>query len=226
MFVVMFEVQPKAERWDDYLALAGQLRPELEKIAGFIDNERYRSERTEGRVLSLSTWIDEKAVVRWRTHGQHHGVQEKGRFEVFEDYHLRVGEVVADTHTPPGQRLLEQRLDETAVGAAKTVSITELDPLSGDTPLMRDAATLAARLNVPHADRETVIDLEAFVGINRPGRTLLLVSWRDAASVAAWRPPTSLDGAGRLRHRRVRVVRDYGLTDRREAPQYYPAVRR
>lgn len=226
MFVVIFEVQPKAERWDDYLGLAGQLRPELEKIAGFIDNERYRSERTEGRVLSLSTWTDEKAVVRWRTHGQHHGVQEKGRFEVFEDYHLRVGEVVADTHTPPGQRLLAQRMDETAVGAAKAVSITELDPVSGDTPLLRDTAMLAERLNVPHADQGAVIDLEAFVGINRPGRTLLLVSWRDAASVAAWQPPPSLAGAGCLRHRRVRVVRDYGLTDRREAPQYYPAVRR
>jgi hypothetical protein len=25
-----------------------------------------------------------------------------------------------------------------------------------------------------------------------------------------------------LRHRRVRIVRDYGMYDRREAPQYYP----
>ena len=28
------------------------------------------------------------------------------------------------------------------------------------------------------------------------------------------------------RLRRVRVVRDYGMFDRREAPQYYPAVER
>ncbi len=226
MFVVIFEVQPKAERWDEYLSLAGQLRPELEKIAGFIDNERYRSERTEGRVLSLSTWMDEKAVVRWRTHGQHHGVQEKGRFEVFRDYHLRVGEVTADTHPPSGQRLVEQRLDETAVGSAKAVSITEVDPLSGDTPLIRDAATLAERLNVPPSGGDAVVDVEAYVGINVPSRTLLLISWRDAASVAGWRSPPALDGAARVRHRRVRVVRDYGLSDRREAPQYYPAVAR
>lgn len=226
MFVVIFEVQPKTEKWDEYLRLAGLLRPELEKITGFIDNERYRSQRTEGRVLSLSTWMDEKAVIRWRTHGQHHGVQEKGRFEIFQDYHLRVGEVVADTHTPSGQRLLEQRLDETAVGSAKAVSITEVDPLSGDGPLMRDAAMLADRLNVPQPGRDGVIDAEAYVGINVPDRTLLLVSWRDAGSVAGWRPPPALDGAGRVRHRRVRVVRDYGLSDRREAPQYYPEVRR
>jgi len=29
-----------------------------------------------------------------------------------------------------------------------------------------------------------------------------------------------------LRHRRVRIIRDYGMFERREAPQFYPAVRR
>jgi heme-degrading monooxygenase HmoA len=224
MFAVIFEVQPKAEKWDDYLGLAGTLRPELVKIEGFIDNERYRSQRTEGRLLSLSIWADEKAVVRWRTHGGHHVVQEKGRFDVFQDYHLRVGEITADTHLPAGQRLLQQRLDATEVGAAKMVSISEVDPLSGDEPLTRDAAVLADSLRVRGQDG--VVDAEAYVGINTPGRVLLLVSWRDAAAAAAWQPPATLDGAGRVRHRRVRVVRDYGLFDRREAPQYYPDVKR
>src|ERR1700685_1559816 len=95
MFAVIFEVTPKKERKDDYLALAKILKPELEKIDGFIDNERFGSRRTEGRILSLSTWRDEKAVIRWRTLGVHHAVQEKGRFEVFEDYHLRVDEFTA-----------------------------------------------------------------------------------------------------------------------------------
>ena len=30
MFAVIFEVQPKSDRWDQYLDLAKQLRPELE----------------------------------------------------------------------------------------------------------------------------------------------------------------------------------------------------
>ena len=34
----------------------------------------------------------------------------------------------------------------------------------------------------------------------------------------------ALPEGGRLRH--VRVIRDYGMFDRREAPQYYPAVER
>src|ERR1700745_1816773 len=133
MFAVIFEVQPKAEKWNDYLDLAKFLKPKLESIEGFIDNERFESKRTKGRVLSLSTWADEKAVIRWRTQGEHHGVQEKGRFEVFEDYHLRVGEITADTNPPREHSVAQTRLDETEVGAAKVATITEITPREGKT---------------------------------------------------------------------------------------------
>src|SRR5262252_1804128 len=116
MFAVIFEVQPKRERWDDYLALAQQLKPKLEAIDGFIANERFRSLHVDGKVLSLSIWRDEKAVVRWRTHGEHHGVQEKGRFEVFEDYHLRVGQIASDSDPTARLALEPERRDETEVG--------------------------------------------------------------------------------------------------------------
>src|SRR5437667_5815490 len=43
MFAVIFEVQPKPDRWDEYLELAKLLKPELERIAGFVDNERFKS---------------------------------------------------------------------------------------------------------------------------------------------------------------------------------------
>jgi heme-degrading monooxygenase HmoA len=224
MFAVIFEVQPKPDRWDQYLELAKQLRPELEQIAGFIDNERYKSMRTEGRLLSLSIWADEKSVIRWRTHAMHHGVQEKGRFEVFEDYHLRVGEISADTHTPPGRALQQLRLDATEVGAAKVVSISEIDPDPNAKPA--DADTLPERLHVPRPGRDGVSDMELFASIYTPGKLLLLVSWRAAGAADAWQPPASLADAGRIRHRRVRVIRDYGLADRREAPQFYPDVAR
>jgi heme-degrading monooxygenase HmoA len=126
MFAVIFEVKPKTERKDDYLALAKILKPELEKINGFIDNERFGSKRTGGRILSLSTWRDEKAVIRWRTLGVHHEIQGKGRREIFEDYHLRVGEITADTHIPEGQKLQEQHFDETVIGTSKVATISEL----------------------------------------------------------------------------------------------------
>ena len=79
MFSVIFEVHPRPEQWDAYLGNAKMLRPELEQVDGFVDNVRYRSLTREGWILSLSGWRDEKALVRWRTRGTHHGVQEKGR---------------------------------------------------------------------------------------------------------------------------------------------------
>lgn len=219
MFVVIFEVQPRKERWDDYLALAKQLKPKLEAIDGFIDNERFRSRRTEGRLLSLSTWRDEKAVVRWRTHGEHHGVQEKGRFEIFADYHLRVGEIAADTHPPDSVAVKQQRLDETEIGAAKAVTITEITGPDGVAP---DA--LWAHLGL-EPSAHGLADHELFESIYAAGKVLLLASWRDAAAADAWQP-APVPGAKSLRHRRVRIVRDYGMFDRREAPQYYPNVER
>src|SRR5271170_4383948 len=102
MFAVIFEVNPKPERWDDYLSNAKLLKPELEKIDGFIANERYASRRREGWLVSLSLWRDEKALIRWRTLALHHEVQAKGRAEIFADYHLRVGEIIVDTAAEPG----------------------------------------------------------------------------------------------------------------------------
>ena len=55
MFCVLFEVQPKPDRWDAYLGHAKVLRPELERIDGFIDNIRYRSLTRQGWLLSLSS---------------------------------------------------------------------------------------------------------------------------------------------------------------------------
>jgi heme-degrading monooxygenase HmoA len=219
MFAVIFEVQPKQERWNDYLNLAGMLRPELEKIDGFIDNERFTSLLDRGRVLSLSTWRDEKALIRWRTLPVHHDAQEQGRSGIFENYQLRVGEVAADTHVPRGHGLPQQRFDETEAGAAKLVTITEFRA-PGDSGAGSDA--LATNLGLPTVKTSSVVSHEAFTGITDPAKSLLLVSWGDRTAGERWRPDTT--GGIDIRHRSVRVIRDYGMHDRREAPQYYRAV--
>lgn len=223
MFAVIFEVQPKKERWNDYLDLAKYLKPKLEAIDGFIDNERFDSKRTKGRVLSLSTWRDEKAVVRWRTQGEHHGVQEKGRFEIFEDYHLRVGEVTDDSDPPRGLSVVQQRFDETANPRAKAVSISELTPPEGDKSKIV-AENLPAQLGLDKRPAG-LVGHGVFESIYNPGKLLLLVTWRDAEAAERWAPVSTAD-LGKLRHRRVRVIRDYGMTDRHEAPQFYPEVKR
>jgi len=222
MFAVIFLVQPKPERRQDYLDLAKYLKPKLEAIDGFIDNERFESLRHKGRVLSLSTWRDEKAVIRWRTQGEHHGVQEKGRFEIFQDYHLSVGEITDDTEPPNGLRVEEQRFDATEAGEAQVATITELTPAKEGA--LDAAHDLAAQLALD-TRRDGLVDAEAFASIYVPGKLLLLGRWRNAAAAKAWSPrhPAS---AGSMRHRQVRIIRDYGMFDRREAPQYYAEVER
>ena len=204
MFVVLFEIQPRKKQWDRYLELASMLRPELVEIRGFIDNERYTSERTEGRLLSLSTWEDEKALLRWRTHARHHDVQRQGRFEMFEDYHLRVGELVSDSNEDD---LPQNRFDVTQVGAAPTATVTEAPP-------GRDL-----RLPTPSPD---LIDAEPYSGITTTDKRLLLASWRSDEAAGAW---IDQQPAG-ARHRHIRIIRDYGMHQRDEAPQYYPRIER
>jgi len=221
---VLFEVQPKADQWDAYLGYAKMLRPALERIDGFVDNIRYRSLTRDGWLLSLSGWTGEKALVRWRTHAQHHEVQERGRGEVFLDYHLRVGQVTRDTHLPAGQTLTEQRLDETEVGEGTTVTLVDRhyapDRLEGASP-SSVASWLGLSFDVPG-----LVSWDVFDAVLSPCDVILLLSWRDrdaAERYAAGRAAASgiPDGA---RLRQVRVVRDYGMYDRRESPQYYPNV--
>jgi heme-degrading monooxygenase HmoA len=218
MFAVVFEVNPKPEQWDAYLGYAKSLRPELERIDGFIENERFSSLRRQGWVLSLSIWEDEKAVVRWRTSGRHHKIQHKGRTEVFRDYRLRVGEITADNRLPAGASLRGQRFDETAA-AAKLIGLTEGTP--EDLPAEPEAGAVAARLGMT-ADRACpgLADWDVFASIYQEGKYILLTSWRDEEAAAGWPFPT----AGDIRHRRVRVIRAYGMFDRAEAPQYFADV--
>ena len=96
MFAVIFEVEPAAGRHQDYLDIATALRPELEKIDGFVSIERFSSLTNPGKILSLSFWRDEAALIRWRQQEEHHRAQWQGRSGVFADYRLRVASVVRD----------------------------------------------------------------------------------------------------------------------------------
>ena len=214
MFAVLFEVRPKSEKWDDYLGIAKMLKPELEAIDGFLENIRYRSLTREGWLLSLSTWRDEKALVRWRTQATHHGAQEKGRFEVFGDYHLRVGALAGAGSA--------ERSDETEVGAGTAVTLIDAKrpaDWAKDTAPEQIAASLGLRSDAPG-----LVAWDVFDAVLTPGDVILLMTPRDRKAADALERGMPLGDGARLR--RVRILRDYGMFDRREAPQYYPDVER
>jgi heme-degrading monooxygenase HmoA len=217
MFSVIFEVHPNKANWNDYLDNAKMLRPELEKIDGFVDNIRYKSLTRDGWILSLSNWKDEKSLVRWRTHTRHHEVQQKGRDEILADYHLRVGQITADDHIPAGYALTEQRLDETEVGEGAAITLINASRPSGFTE-RTESDELAKQLGFrPWASASVSWDL--FDAVLTPGDLILLISWKDDSVAQSYERGFAPKGAARIR--RVRIVRDYGKYDRREAPQYY-----
>jgi heme-degrading monooxygenase HmoA len=222
LFSVIFEVHPKPNKWDVYLDNAKMLRPELEQVDGFVDNIRYKSLSREGWILSLSGWRDEKSVVRWRTAMRHHMVQEKGRSEILLDYHLRVGEITRDTRVPAGHKIEEQRLDETEIGEGTTVSFIDAPwpPTSCDTL----NASETARFLGFKPEAAGLVSWDAYDAVLTPGDLILMMVWKRKADADAFARSVMLPSRGRLRH--VRVVRDYGMFDRREAPQYYPPVKR
>jgi hypothetical protein len=149
---------------------------------------------------------------------RHHEVQQKGRDEILADYHLRVEEITADDRLPEGCTLAEQRLDETEVGegAAVTLINATRPPEWKETNDPYDCAEWLG-LN-PWAADSTSWDI--FDAVLTAGDLILLISWKDNAAAQAYED--SFFAKDNARSRRVRVIRDYGKYDRREAPPYYP----
>src|ERR1700722_9914655 len=85
------------------------------------------------------------------------------------------------------------------------ISLTEIQHISGMT-----AAALPEWLLLDR-NQADLIDYDVFASIYNAGKLALLASWHDRPSAEKFSP---LVCAG-VRHRVVRVVRDYGMFDRR-----------
>jgi len=96
MIAVIFEVWPAGGQKQTYLDIAADLKPELERIDGFLSIERFQSLLDDTKLLSLSFWRDEAAVAAWRNVEHHRSAQTAGRNGVFRDYRLRVAHVLRD----------------------------------------------------------------------------------------------------------------------------------
>ncbi len=221
MFSVVFEVKPHMAMFDSYFANAKLLRPELEGIEGFVDNIRYKSLTRDGWILSLSIWKDEKAVVRWRTAAKHHEIQKLGRSEIFEDYHLRVGQLTEDSRLPAGCELREQRLDLTEVGEGTAITLIDAKrpPEYKETANPADCSEYLGL--DPYAG--DMMSWDVFEAVLTPGDLMLLVSWKDEAAALKYED-SIVELPKDARTRRIRIIRDYGMSDRREAPQYFPPI--
>ena len=102
--------------------------------------------------------------------------------------------------------------------------IFEVQPSSNGRQAYLD---LAADLRAALQAIDGFLSVERFESLSTPGKLLSLSFWRDEAAVAAWRAlpeHRAAQAAGRAgvfagyRLRVAQVLRDYGLTDRAEAP--------
>lgn len=102
--------------------------------------------------------------------------------------------------------------------------IFEVIPAEGR---MESYLDFAARLKPELEQIDGFLSVERFQSLSDPTKLLSLSFWRDEAAVADWRNRTvhrAAQSAGRsgtfagYRLRVAQVLRDYGLTDRAEAP--------
>ncbi|MDX6021811.1 antibiotic biosynthesis monooxygenase [Scandinavium sp. V105_16] len=96
MIAVLFEATLSPQKQDHYFSLAAQLKPFLTEVEGFISIERFESLTTPGKVLSLSWWKDEQAVLAWKKNMMHQQAQAEGRASVFATYQIRVAELIRE----------------------------------------------------------------------------------------------------------------------------------
>jgi hypothetical protein len=64
------------------------------------------------------------------------------------------------------------------------------------------------------------VSWDVFDAVLTPGNFILLMTWKSSKDADVFADSAVLPPGARSRQ--VRIVRDYGMFDRREAPQYYP----
>lgn len=203
MIALFFEVTPKPGAEGRYLDMAAALKPALEASGGVLFLDRYNSMSRPGTLLSHQIWADEAALVRWRTNGQHHATQAAGRTKILADYRLRVGPVIAE-------------------GGEGGGVIAQLEGLPYNDPLLTSERFVVLVRSygraVPAAQSG-----EAFESVYRAKEFAWIGQVADRnEGYAALRRVASEEGVSAAAL--VLVSRDYGIADRREAPQYFPAV--
>jgi hypothetical protein len=70
-----------------------------------------------------------------------------------------------------------------------------------------------------------LVDWDVYEAVLTPGNLALMLVWKNCKAIEYFENTDAplLPDTHRVRH--VRIIRDYTMHDRREAPQYYPPIR-
>jgi heme-degrading monooxygenase HmoA len=207
MIALFFEVETRPGHRDQYLNLAASLRPDLDAIGGCLFIDRFSSLSRENVLLSYQIWQDEGAMTAWRVHGYHHEVQTIGREKVFSDYRIRIAQVIHEEtpDKPVWQPERRTPYNDPARRPSTFVLVAE-----------SKRAELPVKTDWPH---------DSFKSVYRDGTFAHLVDVPDQQSGVELGHLLLKDPTTEY-FRIVEVMRDYGMFERAEAPQYYPPVER
>jgi heme-degrading monooxygenase HmoA len=203
MRALLFEVLPAQGQYDNYLAIAASLKPELDALGGCLFLDRFKSRQRPSIVLSHQIWRDEAAMTAWRVHHPHHQAQSKGRTKVFENYRLTVGDVVREEN----------------VGAPAWIAAGRSTYVQASTRKPRFvilAESISATFDAPGG-----IAVETFTSITRENEHMHVLRTPDWSTALEITEQCSTGGPA-YRYRICEVDREYGMLDRAEAPQYFP----
>jgi len=205
MISQFFEVQIKEGQINRYLDLAASLKPSLEAMGGCLFIDRFKSLNRSNLLLSYQIWQDEGSMIAWRVDPEHHTVQEAGREKVFDDYRIRISQV-----------LHEERPGKSAWRPER------LSPYN-DPKRRPPTFVVASESRNPELSAETTWKRDVFESVYRPGIFAHLVDV--PSSDAGTDFGRKLFAESTTEYFRVfEVMRDYGMFNRGEAPQYYPPV--
>jgi heme-degrading monooxygenase HmoA len=205
MISQFFEVQMREGQVDRYLGLAASLKPSLELMGGCLFIDRFKSLSRKNLLLSYQIWRDEGSMIAWRVDAKHHAIQEIGREQVFADYRIRIAQVIHEER-PAKPAWRPERLSP-----------------YNDPKRRAPTFVVASESRNRQLPVETLLKRDAFESVYRPGIFAHLVDVRS--------PDAGLDFGRQLfadstteYFRVFEVMRDYGMFNRGEAPQYYAPV--
>jgi len=207
MISQFFEVQIREGHLNRYMDLAEALKPALADVGGCLFIDRFKSLTRENLLLSYQIWQDEGSMTAWRVDADHHRVQEIGRERIFSDYRIRIAQVIHEAR--PGEPIWqpERRTPYNDPARRRPTYVIATESKNADLPV----ATQWQR--------------DSFQSMYRPGYFAHLVDLPDDRSGLEF--GTRLFADPTTEYFRVfEVMRDYGMYDRAEAPQYYPPVNR
>ena len=207
MIALFFEVQTRPGHRDQYLDLAASLKPDLAAMGGCLFIDRFSSLTRKDLLLSYQIWQDEAAMTAWRVHGYHHEVQTIGREKVFSDYRIRIAQVIH-----------EERPDKPLWQPERRTPYN--DPARRPSTFVLVAESKHAELPVATEGHR-----DSFKSVYRDGYFAHLIDVPDQQSGVELGQRLMMDPTMEY-FRIVEVMRDYGMYDRAEAPQYYPPVER